>query len=86
MIEVAIDKLPGGDRSRRQNLARIEITNTGLGTGGVKLYDACITHVANDRGSELAAMSCRTYRETDEGVLRVIHRALGKMLGLPDAQ
>ncbi len=81
MLEVTIDKLPGGDATRRQCLARITITNTGQGTGGVKTYEVRVTHVAPDRGTELAATTCRTYREEDEGVFRLLHRALEKILG-----
>lgn len=85
MLEVTLDKLPGGDASRRQCLARIKLTNTGHGAGGVKTYEVRVTHVAPDRGTELAATMCKTYREEDEGVLRLLHRALGKMLGDRDA-
>jgi len=81
MLEVTIDKLPGGDASRRQCLARITLTNTGEGAGGVKTYEVRVTHVATDRGSELATTRCKTYRGEDEGVLRLLHRALGRMLG-----
>lgn len=81
MLEVTIDKLPGGNAARRQCLARITLTNTGQGAGGVTTYEVRVTHVATDRGTELAATTCRTYRETDEGVLRLLHRAIGKMLG-----
>ena len=44
MLEIIINKLPGGDASRTQPLARITLTNTGAGTGGVRIYDARITH------------------------------------------
>jgi hypothetical protein len=81
MLEVNIDKLPGGDAARRQCLARITLTNTGQGAGGVKTYEVRVTHIATDRGTELAATTCKTYREEDEGVLRLLHRALGRMLG-----
>lgn len=81
MLEVTLDKLPGGDANRRQCLARVTLTNTGQGVGGVKTYEVRVTHVAADRSAELATTTCRTYRDEDEGVLRLLHRALGKMLG-----
>lgn len=81
MLEVTIDKLPGGDATRRQCLARITLTNTGLGVGGVKTYDVRVVQIATDRGAELAAKAGRTYRDEHEGVLRLLHRSLGKLLG-----
>jgi len=37
MIEIQINRLPGGDASRRATMARITLTNTGEGMGGVKV-------------------------------------------------
>ncbi len=81
MLELTIDKLPGGDATRRSTLVRISLTNTGQGTGGVKVYEVRVTHLEADGEPELAANACRTYREHGDGVLRLIHRALGRMLG-----
>jgi hypothetical protein len=80
MLEVTLDKLPGGDTSRRQCLARITLTNTGQNAGGVKTYEVRVVHIAADRGAELATAACRTFRDADEGVLRLLHRALGRLL------
>lgn len=86
MLEVIIDKLPGGDASRRTCLARISLTNTGFGVeakaagGGVRTYDVRLTHGDERVRSEVKAESCRTFRETDEQVLRLVHRAIGRML------
>ena len=37
MIEIQINRLPGGDASRRATMARITLANTGEGMGGVKV-------------------------------------------------
>jgi len=81
MLEITIDKLPGGDSGRRQCLARITLTNTGQGAGGVKTYAVRLTHADERVRAEVAADSCRTYRDRDEQVLRLVHRALGRMIG-----
>jgi hypothetical protein len=81
MLEFTLDKLPGGDATRRQSLARITLTNTGQGAGGVKTYEVRVTHLATDRATELTVHACRTYRDDHEGALRLVHRALGRLLG-----
>ncbi len=81
MLEVTIDKLPGGDIARRQCLARLTLANTGQGGAGVKTYEVRVMHIAAGRETELAATTCRTYREENEGVIRLVHRAVGRMLG-----
>lgn len=85
MLEIIINKLPGGDASRTQPLARITLTNTGAGTGGVRIYDARITHAEERVRGELAADSCSVYRDEQEQVLRLAHRALARLLGEPAA-
>lgn len=85
MLEVTLDKLPGGDVARRRCLVRITLTNTGQGAGSVKVYDIRVTHAEPDRGAELSATTCRVYRDDGEGVLRLLHRALGRLLGDSDA-
>jgi propanediol dehydratase small subunit len=86
MLEITIDKLPGGDANRRKCLARITLTNTGQGAGGVKTYDVRITHADERVRPDLATDSCRTYRDDHEDVLRLAHRALGRLLGQPDPE
>lgn len=81
MLEVTIDKLPGGDASRRTCLARITLTNTGEGGDGARTYAVRLTHADERVRAEVAADSCRTYRDRDEQVLRLVHRALGRMIG-----
>jgi hypothetical protein len=81
MFEVTIDKLPGGDASRRTCLARITLTNTGEGGDGARTYAVRITHAEERARAGVSADSCRTYRERDEQVLRLVHRALGRLLG-----
>ena len=81
MLEVTIDKLPGGDAAGRQCFVRLTLANTGQGAAGVKTYEVRVTHIAAGRGTEIAATTCRTYREENEGVNRLLHRAVGRMLG-----
>lgn len=84
MLEIIINKLPGGDASRTQHLARITLTNTGAKIGEVRVYDARITHADDQVRGELATDSCSVYREENEQVLRLAHRALARLLGEPD--
>lgn len=81
MLEVTIDKLPGGDASRRTCLARITLTHTGDGGDGARTYAVRLTHTDERVRAEVSADSCRTYRERDEQVLRLVYRALGRMIG-----
>jgi len=80
MIEVTIDKLPGGDASRRTCVARITLTNTGEGGDRVRTYDVRVTHFAARGGDELPVTACRTFRDEGEGVLDLVHRALSRLL------
>jgi hypothetical protein len=80
MLELIIDKLPGGDASRRTCLARVTLTNTGEGGDGVRTYDVRVTHFAARGGDELPVTACRTFRDEGEGVLHLVHRALSRLL------
>lgn len=86
MLEITIDKLPGGDSGRRQCLARVTLTNTGQGTGGVKTYDVRITHSVGQDRAGLPTDSCRTFGNDHEDVIRLVHRALGRLLGPTDQE
>lgn len=87
MIEVRIDKLPGGDASRRRPLARVCLTNTGQGVGDVRIYSVRIEGEVRDpsagvpRGSEV-----RTFRGAGEDVVALVHRALGQILEQRDSR
>lgn len=84
MMELTLEKLPGGDASRRRTIARITLTNTGEGVGGVKVYAVKVAQVDEVASTETRCVECRTHRETDEGALRLAYRALGKLLGEHD--
>ncbi len=84
MMELTLDKLPGGDSSRRRTIARITLTNTGDGVGRVKIYGVKVAHADATASAETQCVACRTHRETDEGALRLAYRALGKLLGEHD--
>lgn len=92
MLEITIDKLPGGDATRRRCRARIVLVNTGQGVGGVggaggvgasgvSVYDARVEHAEDGVREELAVTACKTYRDENEQTLRLVHRALGRLLG-----
>jgi hypothetical protein len=84
MMELTLDRLPGGDASRRRTIARITLTNTGEGVGGVKVYAVKVAQADAVASTETRCVECRTHRETDEGALRLAYRALGKLLGEHD--
>jgi|GEM_PF-2602612 len=76
MIEIQINRLPGGDASRRSMMARITLTNTGEGVGEVKVYEVRLADAdARVRGEVVLAQG-RTHRDADEGVLELVSRAL----------
>ena len=76
MIEIQIHRLPGGDASRRSTMARITLTNTGEGVGGVKVYEVRLAEADERVGGEVVSTECRTHRDADEGVLQLVSRAL----------
>lgn len=84
MLEVTIDKLPGGDAARRKRLVRLRLVNTGGGVGGVRLSEVRVTGAAPGEGVDRVGPSWQTFREEAEGVLRLVHRALGRIVGGAD--
>jgi hypothetical protein len=84
MMELTLDRLPGGDSSRRRTIARITLTNTGEEVGGVKVYAVKVAQADEVASTETRCVECRTHREADEGALRLAYRALGKLLGEHD--
>jgi len=84
MMEFTLDRLPGGDSTRRRTIARITLTNTGEGVGGIKVYAVEVAQADEGATTEVRHVDCRTHRETDEGALRLAYRALGKLLGEQD--
>lgn len=83
MIEIQINRLPGGDASRRSMMARITLSNTGEGLAGVKVYDVKLVEADERVRGEASSTQGRTHREVDEGVLRLVQRALGRLCELP---
>jgi hypothetical protein len=81
MIEIQISRLPGGDATRRATVARITLTNTGEGVAGVKVYDVRLAEADDRTRAEVGAVSGRTHREAQEGVLRLVQRAVERLLG-----
>lgn len=79
MIEIQINRLPGGDASRRTTMARITLTNTGEGLGGVKVYDVRLAEGDASVRDEVNSTEGRTHREVDEGVLLLVQRALCRL-------
>ena len=84
MMELTLDRLPGGDSSRRRTIARVTLTNTGEELGGVRIYAVKVTRADDVVTSEVRSVECRTHRATDEGALLLAYRALGKILGKHD--
>ncbi len=80
MIEIQINRLPGGDDARRATMARITLTNSGEGVGGVKVYDVRLVESDDRTRAEVTAEAGRTHREVDEGVLRLVQRALQRLI------
>jgi len=76
MIEIQINRLPGGDASRRATMARITLTNTGEGLGGVKVYDVRMAEADERVRVEVTLTEGRTHRDGDQGVLRLVSRAI----------
>ncbi len=89
MFEITVDKLPGGDLSRRRCVARVTITKNEGGVGGragVRVYDVRLEMDEPERAGDVVRRRCSTYREQDESVLRLVHRALGRLLGDANAE
>jgi len=57
-------------------MARITLTNTGEGMGGVKVYDFRPAEADEGVRGEVLSIEGRTYREVGEGVLELVNRAL----------
>jgi hypothetical protein len=76
MIEIQINRLPGGDASRRTPMARITLTNSGEGLGGVKVYDVRLVEADERVPGEVGSAAGRTHRDENEGVLRLVSRAM----------
>ncbi|MBX7132542.1 MAG: hypothetical protein K1X67_07680 [Fimbriimonadaceae bacterium] len=83
MIEIQINRLPGGDASRRTTMARITLTNTGEGLGGVKVYDIRMAEVDERVRGEVISTEGRTHREIEDGILGLVQRALGRLTEPP---
>ncbi|HLP82971.1 MAG TPA: hypothetical protein VK157_01355 [Phycisphaerales bacterium] len=79
MFEIQINRLPGGDASRRTTLARITLTNTGEGLGGVKIYDIRIAEADDRIREELRCNEARTHREVGEGIVALVRRSLDRL-------
>ena len=79
MIEIQINRLPGGDASRRSTMARITLTNTGEGLGGVKIYEIRMAEADERVREELRCKEARTHREVDEGVIALVRRSLDRL-------
>lgn len=83
MLELTLDKLPGGDEARRHTLVRISLSNTAEGIGDVKVYGVELVEADERARDEVVKGAFRTHRGTDEGALRLAYRALGILLGEP---
>ena len=81
MLELTLDKVPGGDTARRHTLVRISLSNTGEGLGDVKVYAVELAEVDERGRVEVVKDTFRTHRSADEGALRLAYRALGIVLG-----
>lgn len=57
-------------------MARITLTNTGDGLGGVKVYDVRLAEADERARAELTSTEGRTHRELEEGALCLVRRAL----------
>lgn len=80
MIEIQINRLPGGDETRRTTVARITLTNTGEGLGGVKIYDVKLAEADERVHGEVTVREGRTHRELDEGLLTLVQRAVERLI------
>lgn len=74
-----MNRLPGGDASSRTMIARIALTNTGEGLGGVKIYDIQIAEADDRVREELRCKAARTHREVGEGVIALVGRSLDRL-------
>jgi len=86
MIEIQINRLPGGDASRRSTMAIVTLTNTGEGLSGVKVYDIKLTEADERVRGEAIATHARTHREVDDGILRLVERALSRLTHPPQTK
>lgn len=83
MIEIQINRLPGGDATRGTKMARITVTNTGEGVGGVKVYAVKLADADERIRGEVASTECRTHREIDEGILELVQKAVKRLTEPP---
>ena len=81
LMQFTLERLAGGDIAQRRTLARITLTNTGDGVAGVRIYSVRLAEADAAAAAEVEAPQCLTYREADEGALRLAYRALGRLLG-----
>jgi len=81
MIEIQINRLPGGDASRRTTMARITLTNTGEGLGGVKVYEVRLAEADERVHEEMRSTEARTHREVGDGVIALVRRGLDRLAG-----
>lgn len=79
MIEIQINRLPGGDETRRNTMARITLTNTGEGLGGVKVYEVRLEEADERARAEVALTEGRTHRDVHEGIFCLVQRALSQL-------
>ena len=84
MIEVQINRLPGGDATRRSTMARITLTNTGEGLGDVKIYEVKLAEAQDRIRGEATCTHTRTHRDAEEGILRLVQRALERLTDSDD--
>lgn len=80
MLEILVNKLPGGDRSRTTPLVRLELVNTGEGVADVKVYTVDVSRADERLQPYQACGTVRTHRSKDEDVLVLVHRALEQLL------
>lgn len=64
-------------------MARITLTNTGEGLGGVKVYDVRLVEADERARAEVTSTEGRTHREVDDGILRLIQTAFSRLTELP---
>lgn len=81
MFEIRIDRLPGGDATRRSTVLRVLVRNSAEGVGPVRLYDVEVAEADNAATREIRRSVGRTHRDGDDGSIRLAHRALGLLLG-----
>ena len=81
MIRVTIEKLPGGDLARSSTIARFTLSNTAEGSADTRIYLAKLLEANAGTSAEVVHTTFKTHRLPGEGVLRLCHRALSRLLG-----